>query len=423
MAHETKITPPKDFVVPGSLNTAFAAMIVVGLLSFGVGFALDAHAAWRAYLIGFWFTLSLALSGPFIVSTQWLTIAGWSATIRRVPLAYGGFLIPAAVFAIVGLIGGGALFEWYDAELVHNDHILHKKAGFLNVTTFAVFTVVTFVLWIGAAYLQRRADYAQDSEGGYALTNRLKGYSSLFLLVFVVGFSFMSWYWIMGLQPHWFSTMFSVYAFAGLFQSGLALTILIVLWLRDRGDFGDYVGERQIHDLGQLLFAFTVFYAYIGFCQFLLIWYANIPEEAIWYVTRGTPPDIQTGWGFFSLLLPFVKFIIPFFILLPQEMKKNKKNVLRYVAFWLLLMQVYEVWYWVAPVPEHGGGYATAPSLLGALLTVGVVAGFMGVFGFSVSRQLASAPLIPLKDPFLHEAVKPHHHGTMPPKPNEIVVS
>ncbi len=424
MAHDKKLTPPRDFEVPATFNTVTIAMVVVGVLAFGAGFAVDAHAAWNGYLIGFWFTLSLALSGPFIASTQYLSIAGWSATIRRVVFAYGVYLLPALVFGIVGLLGGSVLYEWYDAELVHNDYILKKKAGFLNPAAFGISTVAILIALIGVSTWQRRVDYAQDEDGDYAHTNTAKGVAALFLFTFVVGFSFLAWYWIMGLQPHWFSTMFSVYLFAGMFQSGLALTILIVLWMRDRGDFGDYLGERQIHDLGQLLFGFTVFYAYIGFSQFLLIWYANIPEEALWYVTRGTPPDISTGWDAFSLILPIAKFILPFFILLPQAHKKNKNNILRFVAAWLMFMQLYEVWYWVAPTPHHGvEGWATAPSVVHALIEFGVAIGFIGLFLNVVFRHLTKHPVIPVKDPFLHEAVKGHHHGTAPPKPAEIKIS
>lgn len=424
MAHEHKLTPPKDFEVPSTMKTIFLAMTVIGFVAFGIGAASEdlAHSAWNGYLIGFWFTLSLALSGPFICATQHLSKAGWSSTMRRIPMAYGSFILPAAILAIVGVVGGGHLYEWFDTELVHNDHILHKKAGFLNQQMFAIFTFGSFIVWFVLYKLMQRETLAQDEDGDYEHTNRLKALSALFLVGFVVGFSFLTWHWIMGLQPHWFSTMFNVYTFAGLFQSGLALTILICLWLNDRGYFGDYYGDRQTHDLGQLLFGFTVFYAYIAFSQFLLIWYANIPEEAIWYVTRGTPPDITTGWDMLTLVLPFGKFIIPFLILLPQAIKKNKYNILRYVAGWLILMQIYEVWYWVAPTPGHGTeGYAAAPHF--PFIEIGVVIGFLGIFGFTVSRALASAPLIPLKDPFLHEGAGHPHHGTKPPKPSNMKIS
>jgi hypothetical protein len=154
----------------------------------------------------------------------------------------------------------------------------------------------------------------------------------------------------------------------------------------------------------------------------MLIWYANIPEEAIWFVTRGTPADIETGWDNISIFLPVAKFVIPFFLLLPQAMKKNKGNFLRYIAGWILAMQLFEVWFWVAPTPSHGvEGFATPPAF--PIVELLIVGAFIGMFGFIVSRELSKAPIMPLKDPFLHESIPHHNHGTKPPQPAEIAIS
>ncbi len=425
MAHDHDIRAPKRFEVPKNFQNACIALIVIGFGTFAAAYFAGGDwklHAWNGYLIGFWFTLSLGLAGPFINSTQHLSIAGWSASIRRIPEAYGAYILPAAVLSLAVMFGGGAakLYHWWDPAYVMSDPILAKKADFLSHNWFWGATILSFVSWIGIYAWMRKVSVAQDEDGSYDKTNLSKLISVLFLVAFVVGFSIMSWHWIMGLEPHWFSTMFSVYAFAGLFQSGLALTVVLVLWLKDRDYFGDTVGERQIHDLGQLMFGFTVFYAYIGFSQFLLIWYANIPEEGIWYVARGVAPEFSTGWGWATLALPFLKFIAPFLILLPQNNKKNKFNILRYVAYWLLCMQLFEVWYWVAPTP-HGEGLAATPTP--PIIELLVSLGFIGLFGFVVSRALAAANLVPTKDPFLHEAVEHHHHGTKPPKPESIKIS
>lgn len=421
--HEHKLEPPKDFEVPALFRNICLFLVVVGGAAFAIAAGSNPHAAWNGYLIGFWFTFSMALAGPFIVTTQHLTIAGWSTSVRRIPLAFGSFIVPAFVLALVGWFAGGDhLFEWYDEALVAQDHLLHKKAGFFNKSAFAGWIAVSFIAWIGTIFMLKKHTLQQDEDGKYEHTYALQKWSAVYALCFIVGFSVMSWYWIMGLQPHWFSTMFSVYCFAGLFQAGWALTILICLWLSDRGYFGDFFGTEQIHQLGKMLFAFTVFYAYIGFSQFLLIWYANIPEEAIWFVTRGTPPDIETGWDMISIFVPVAKFVIPFLILLPQAHKKNKFNILRWVAVWLLFMQLFEVWFWVAPTPGHGTeGYAAAVHFPGWELAI--VGAFIGLFGFVVSRELSKAPIMPLKDPFLHEAIPHHSHGTKPPRPAEIVIS
>ncbi|MFU8805467.1 MAG: hypothetical protein ACNA8W_16770, partial [Bradymonadaceae bacterium] len=223
--------------------------------------------------------------------------------------------------------------------------------------------------------------------------------SAFFLVLFVVSFSFMSWYWVMSFDAHWYSTMFSIKAFAGLFQSGLALMAIILVFLLRRGLLGGVAGTQQLHDMGKLVFAFTVFYAYIHFSQFLLLWYANIPETAIWYVRR-----LENGWGPLTLMIPIFKFIVPFLLLLPQDHKKNKNNVLVYVCGLLLFAQLYEVWYWVAPYPALDGMYG--PLFMYEFL---ISLGFIGLFMVIVGRSLASHNLVPMKDPFLHESI-PHEH-------------
>lgn len=405
-SHHHDIAPPKRFELPGGFQTAGLALFVLGLVVFVVGLLMgeyNAVRAWRGYIIGFWFTLSLGLSGPFFIATQYLAKAGWSVAIRRVPEAFGAFLLPVIIFGAIALLGAETLFKWLPADPAENhyiDAVVAAKSGFLNFTGIALTTIASTLAWFGFFTWMRRNSLKQDEVGGYKLTHTNIWVSAGFLLVFVIGFSFMSWYWIMSFNAHWYSTMFSVYAFAGLFQSGLSVMVLIILYLKRRGYFGDTVGTQHIHDMGKLVFAFTVFYAYIGFSQFLLIWYANIPEAAEWYVHRTT-----NGWGFFLFILPFIKFIIPFLLLLPQEHKKNKNNILQYVCGWLILTQLYEVWLWVAPYPAIKGSY----SPLWPVFELPIALGFVGLFIVVVGRSLAKHNLVPLKDPFLAESI-PHSH-------------
>lgn len=421
MAHHEDIKAPREFEVPKTFKIACIALFVIGFVTFGIMSFSNAHAAWNGYLIGFWFTLSLGLAGPFINSTQFLSIAGWSVSIRRIGEAMGAY-VPVSLFFFFGLIlGGSHLYHWWDPAYVASDTILAKKAGMLNTTFFAFSGIASLVVLTGIVYWQRKLSLKQDETGSAEDYGLQKAVSALFIIAFAIGFSLLSWMCLMSLEPHWFSTMWGVYTFAGMFQSGLALAVIITLYLLNRDYFGDFVGTRQIHDLGQLLFGFTVFYAYIGFSQFLLIWYANIPEEAMWFVTRGTPPDVYTGWDLFSLSLPILKFIIPFFVLLPQDHKKNKNNVLLYTAAALLFLQAYEVWFWVAPTPHEAGALASPVHI--PIAEIIIALGFVGAFGYVVATALSNANLVPTKDPFLHESVEHHHDGVKPPKPEQIKIS
>jgi hypothetical protein len=408
--HHDEIIPPKRLELPKNFVTAGIACAAIGLVAFGVGLAVNPVAAWKGYIIGFWFTMSLALSGPFFVSTQHLVAAGWSSSIRRIPEAFGAFIYVAALLGIVGaFMAPDSIYLW-QMDGANKDPMLAKKLGFLNKNWFIITNVLAFGSWAGLYSWMRKTSLEQDEKGDFAISLKLKMISSLFLITFVTGFSFLSWYWLMSLEPNWFSTMFSVYTFTGLFQSGLALTYVLMIKLGEKGYFGSFVGGRQVHDLGKLVFGFTTFYAYIGFSQFLLIWYANIPEEGVWYIVR-----LENGWAVFTLALPILKFIVPFLIMLPQKIKKNVNGVMVYICVWLICMQAYEVWYWVAPEPHgiaisgaHGGGPGAGPRL--PIFELPILLGFVGLFAVVVGRALAAHNLVPIKDPFLHEALPAHTH-------------
>lgn len=422
MAHNHHIKAPQKFEVPSPVRNIAIAMSVIGFVTFAGALVSDSPAAWNAYLIGYWFTLTLALSGPFINATQFLALAGWSVSVRRVGEAFGAFIpFSAALFIPIAVGGASKLYHWWDHAYVMADPILSKKAAWLNPTFFIASCGISLAAMTLTSLWMRKLSVDMDETGDTRTYPQQKAAAFLFIFTFATGFSMLSWNLLMSLEPHWFSTMWGVYTFAGMFQSGLAIMILVVLWLKGGGYFGDFVGTKQVHDLGKLFFGFTVFYAYIGFSQFMLIWYANIPEEAIWFVTRGTPTDIDTGWDLFGIILPIFKFVIPFLLLLPQDHKKNKNNILGYVAAWILFMQAYEVWIWVAPTPHAPGELAAHVTLpwIEALTTMG----FFGFFGLVTLSALAKANLVPTKDPFLGETIEHHHTGVRPAKPDHITIS
>jgi hypothetical protein len=401
--HDHPIEPPKELKIAPTFFYVGIALLIIGAIAFAVGLGANPARAWRGYIIGFWFTMGIAVTGPFFIATQYLVKAGWSVSIRRIPEAFGAYLYPTIVLGAVALLGAPKLFKWMKPTVV-DDPITSEKLGFLNFEGLVLTTLASTIAWAVLYFLIRKNSLDQDEDGDANRTRKNIWLSAFYLLAFVIGFSFMSWYWMMSVDDHWYSTMFSVYAFAGAFQSSLALTAIILVYCLNRGLLGGVAGTQQLHDIGKLVFAFTVFYAYIAFSQFLLIWYANIPEAAAWYVHR-----LEKGWGFYTLLLPFLKFIIPFLLLLPQDHKKNKNNILVYVSMLLIAMQLYEIWYWIAPYPGIDGNYS--PMYLYELT---IPLGFIGLFMVVVGRSLAGHRLVPIKDPFLHESIphEHHHHGS-----------
>ncbi len=414
------IDEPKSLEVPSRFYSICLGLVAVGALAFVGGLLAleDTRRVWSAYLIGFWFTFGLGLAGPFIIATQYLSTGSWGISIRRVLEAFGMYLAPAAVLAIVMLFGADHILPWLeltDEVSHHSAHIIDLKRGFLNSTGLTLATIAAPILTFAFAYWIRHNSVQQDDSGDPTLTDTNKTLSTLFLVVFVIGFSLMSWYWILSLEPLWYATMWQVYNFAALFQTGLAAATIAVLILKRTDVFGDFVGEYQVHSLGQMVFAFTVFYAYIAFCQFMLCWYANIPEESLFYIRRLgglTPGDEWGGYGWFAALW-LMKFIAPFFILLPQKIKKNAGNILYYVCWMIVAAQVYEIWYWVAFSPNNPDPTAD-PTIYLPWLELLVVAGFVGLFLAVVARSLSSTNILPTQDPFLHEALAHnlgHHHG------------
>ncbi len=408
-SHHHDIEKPGKLELPKSFTTAAIVLTVIGVIAFAIGLLSEelVGRAWRAYVIGLWFTLGIALIGPFFAATQYLSKAGWSVGIRRIPEAFGAFIYPGIILFVVALLfGANTLFGWldpavFDPESAQFDRIVAEKEGFLNITSLWLFTLIPLSVAAILYFLMRKNSVDQDEEGGYKPMQKNLWISAFYIISFAVTVSFISWYWLMTYDPHWYSMMWSVHAFAGAFQAGLCLMTLILIYLLRKGLYGDVVGTEQVHRMGQLVFGFTVFYAYIHFSQFLLLWYANIPETAKWYVDR-----MSEGWGFFLLLIPLLRFIVPFVALLRQSAKKNAKNILVFMCLLLIPMQAYETWLWVMPY-WYGEGGLHAPMV--PLLEIGVVLGFVGIFMLVVGRALAAQNLVPLKDPLLAEAI-PHSH-------------
>ncbi len=237
---------------------------------------------------------------------------------------------------------------------------------------------------------------AQDSSSDYALTLQNKSFGPAFLILFGITFTMASFDQLMSLDPHWFSTMFGVYCFAGLFYANLASTCLLTLYMVANGKLKGIVNDNHLHDLGKFMFAFTVFWAYIGFSQFMLIWYANLPEETGYFLHR-----FHGGWFWVSTFLLVGKFLLPFFFLLPRDAKRNPR-ILAFVGCFMLVAQWVDVMWMVQP--EF---YSEGPQF--GWVEIGVTLGFIGVFGLVVSRFLQKNNVLAIGDPRLEESVFHHH--------------
>jgi len=286
-------------------------------------------------------------------------------------------------------VGAATLYPWAGAGAA-DDPLLRWKRPYLNETFFVTRAVVYFVVWSGAAAWFLRLSRRLDGGADGATAARLARWSGPLLIPIALAHTFAAFDWLMSLDPHWYSTIFGVYSFSGSLLAGFAFLAVVAVLLRRSGLAPGAVGTEHFHDLGKLLFAFTAFWAYIGYSQYFLIWYGNIPEETVWFRGR-----LHGPWLWVSVALAIGHFLVPFFFLMPRAVKRNA-TALAAAAVWLLLMHLVDVVWLVVPSAPAGG--RTLP-LLGALLAVGGL--FLAVFGWGLRRH----PVLPLGDPRLAESL------------------
>jgi len=399
MTADTRLT-----VTRASLRVPIA-LCAIGVVSFAVGLVTATERTWMNLLVDGWFVLALGVAGVFFVAVQRLASSKWWSPIRRIPEAFSLLLPAAAVLMAVLAFGFHSLYPWTDPSSagMNEDHPLVRAGRFTYLApTFVYVRMVVIVgLWTFFAFRMRKISLEGDAsrEAGISSYIRLYRYSGGFAPLFAVTFAAASYDWVISLEPKWFSTMFSVYAFAGAFVQCIAAITLVTVTLKRKqllGPDGALVDNHVIQTLGTMMLAFSTFWGYIWICQYLLIWYGNIPEEAVWYLQRSSG-----GWLPVLLSSFVVSWIIPFFTLLPRSSKRSLKvmtamSVLVLLGRWLDLYIIVMPSQWVSP--RFGP------------LEIGMAAGTAGLIYLIVVRALSRAPLIPTHEPVI-EARRGHAHG------------
>lgn len=384
----------KKFVAPAGMKSVLIAALGIGVAAFVIGLRFQPERAWANFLLEYYFWLCIALAGIFFVALQYITGSMWSVPLRRIAECFVAYLPAALVLFPLLLRGTPILYEWTHHETIAADPILSLKTAYLNKTFFVVRNVFLLVISLGVGGWMMFNSVKQDRSGDPRFTKLNVRLAAPFILVFAWAFSFVSIDLMMSLAPHWYSTIFGVYCWADLFVSGVATLTLVVVGLKRLGYLQDIVNENHLHDLGKLLFAFLVFWGYIGFSQFMLIWYANLPEETLYFMQRLTP-----GWKTITLALIPVKFVIPFFLLVSRTAKRNAK-LLTVGAVWLLAAQWFDIYWLVFPT------FFSTPHF--GWLEIGMLLGFTALFLLCVTHLMSRVSLVAIKDPYFHEGV--HHH-------------
>ncbi len=373
------------------------AIGIAGLVISAVGWATDSHQFYFSYLIGWSFCLSLTLGGYFFVVIQHLTKARWSVVIRRIPEVLLWSFPLLALLSIPIIFGMHDLYHWTHHDLIdpaseNFDPIIAGKAGYLNTPFFLVRMVFYFAVWTFISFKLYTLSLKQDVNPEAGLTAKQRKFSAIGLLLGAITTAFASMDILMSLDPHWFSTIFGIYFFSGSFMAIMAFMVLVFLTLQRFGMLNGSVKVDHYQDLGKFLFAFTVFWAYIAFSQYMLIWYGNIPEETVFYRHR-----MEHGWETYSAILLICHFIIPFVVLIGRWAKRMMP-LLAFMSIWMLVMHWFDFFWIVAPVLH---GEHAAMSLYDLAAGLGVFGVFVGAFMYRLSRHA----LVPQHDPRLEKSL------------------
>ena len=383
--------------LPAGLSKLGALLFIVGTALTLLAFFIDQERAIFNYLVTYMMIVSIGLGSLFLIALEYVAGADWSTPIRRIPEFFAGLLPVLLILVIPLFVFNHDLFHWAHKEAVADDKILQGKAPYLNVTFFIVRTFIFIGLWTLFYWLMTRNSRKQDESKDQTLTKKNIRLSAIFIPVFALSLTFTAIDFMMSLEPHWFSTIFGVYFFAGTVVASLAAVTLAVLLLKEKGYFSPWMTDDHLFSLGALLFAFINFWAYIAFSQFLLIWYADLPEETFWFLTRW-----NGGWIFFSILLIIANFAVPYFVLLTQPSKKNPK-ILKFIAVWLLFAHLIDLFWLIMPNMESmKNGYAF--NWIDLVIPIAGIGLIILVFNWFAKKY----NLIPIGDPKLKRGIDFH---------------
>ncbi|MBP9212699.1 MAG: quinol:cytochrome C oxidoreductase [Bacteroidetes bacterium] len=354
----------------------------------------DANRAAFNNVIGFTFLASVAVGAVFFIALEYIAGAVWTTPFRRVLEFLGMLLIPTLLMAIPLFFKLHDVYHWTHAEAVAADKILQAKAPYLNEMSFMTRFVIFMIIWLVFYFIFRQNSMKQDANKDQKLTKKNIALAAAFIPMLAISISLFSIDWLMSLEPHWFSTMFGVYYFTGTILTALAVTTYFVVSLSQKGYFFKGINENHYYSFGALMFGLLSFWAYIAFSQFMLIWYANLPEENFWYIERW-----QNGWEYVSIAITLIHFWIPYFMLVSRPSKMNPGNLKRMAA--LLVFAHFLDLYWLVMPTYNASPVFSYYEIAFPILSIGLIIVFFAM-------QAKKFNLVPVGDPKLQRGIDFH---------------
>lgn len=393
-----------QFEFTSGRKKAIYLLIGLGLIALIIGIIMAAggHGHWSAkvwsnILVNNMFFLGIALASLFFIAAHYVALGGWHVLVKRVMESMSMFIPVAGILMLVIIIGlithKHHIYHWADADAVAHDPILQGKSAYLNIPFFTIRFVIYFGLWSLFAFLLRKQSLAEDRLGGLSPYKKSKVFSAIFLIIFAISSSTMSWDFMMSINAHWYSTLFGWYTFSSIFVSALAAMIILTIYLKSKG-YLPQVNREHLHDLGKYMFAFSIFWTYLWFSQYMLIWYSNLGEETMYYRER------IDNYKFLFYANLVINFLVPFLALMKRN-SKRKLGTLAAMSLILLFGHWLDFYLMITP-----GATGNEVSL--GVYDIAMLVGYAGLFLLVFFSSLSKAPLTAVNHPFYKESV--HHH-------------
>lgn len=392
------------FTIDKKAKNFSMVLMAIGLIALIYGFSTDAHRAWPSLLFNNYFFIGIAVFGVFFVSKQYVSEAGWSIVLKRVPEAVMSALPVMSLIMLfimfASIMHWNHIYHWLhegimDPASEHYDRIIAGKEDYLNASFFIIRTIIYLLGWNYFAKKLRALSVLEDKVVGTAIHFKSVSTSAWFMVFFAVTSAMASWDWIMSIDPHWFSTIFGWYVFAEWGAIGFTTILLFTLYLKRQGYLED-VNENHIHDLGKWIFAMSLVWTYMWFSQFMLIWYANIPEEVTYFMARLEVENYKFLF-WFSMI---INFIAPIILLMSRDAKRNNGRLI-FVGCVILVGHWINSYLLVAPGTLGTHGHI-------GFTEIGMGLGFSGLFIYLVLNALTKQPLETKNHPFLDESKNLH---------------
>jgi hypothetical protein len=398
-----------------TLSAASARKVAMPLFGLGIlglvvtiigAFSMNLRHALGAFEVGVFTSLAIALGSLFWVMVFHSLNASWSITLRRqfeniATIVWWPVLL-IVIVAGIEISQGGVLLQWLGHSEEYN-HLLEVKKPYLNTSFFVIRVLIYALAWILISQTLLSWSRKSDETGDRMLGRNARKLSGFAIPVFALTTAFASFDFLMSLDYRFFSTMWGVYYFASCGLSSVSAIAILATLLRRAGKLDGLVTNEHFHDLGKLVFAFVVFWAYIGFSQYFLIWYSNIPEETAWYTNRQ-----QHGWQWLFVVMTMGHFGLPFLLLIWRNTKRTTM-LLCGMGIYMILMVIMDMVWIIRPMVYMNSSVmesASDPGLAGIWLDIAGVVGVLGIFAGLIALKIPQSPLLPLKDPMLHEAMK-----------------